>query len=459
LSGPSVEVILAGGTVLTNGVDFTVDESARSVTVIPTAARPTNSVYACTINYQPTVTLTGPPKPVEVLSTARPKAPVISQVLPAWQLEGPTGSVGSGGISVARTGGYLRVYLDRPWFSSGGGELLGVVTTVTNPADAYESTFPSTTQQAWVTMMGIDPINAVQASNTPWPVVPTEFGGLAPMPEVPYRPPYTSPPQVYLAEDPATLYQVWPYEVAYDETTQRWYADVAPRPGQTDEGTYAPPPGYFIRLALCRFQPYSIPTDADFNSYEVSAVVTATFAQPVPDRAVSVVTDTSDKSGQSLFVTVTGPGYQGFRPPDALGSDPTRQYDADNVYAPQNPSIYGTDIVNTEGSLHTSTMIVEVQIQNEALNKSGITGDLAWETTGTPVLLPPHFSGEVYVTWGGPEAVGQAGGGLVTLPYPVSSANKMRLRISELDYYTGSEAPTVVDTRFRRPFVSLIPLN
>jgi hypothetical protein len=458
LSGPSVEVTLTGGTVLVNGVDFTVDETAQTVTVVPTAARPSGSVYAATISFQPTVTVTGPPKPVEVLSTARPKAPVITQVVPAWQLEGPSGSVGSGGITVTRTGGFLRVYLDRPWYSSGDGELLGVVTTVTDPNDAYTSTFPSTTQQAWVTMMGIDPINAVQASNTPWPVVPTIFGGLAPLPEVPYRPPYANPPQVYLAEDPATLYQVWPYEVAFDGGSGRWYADIAPRPGQTDEGTYSPPPGYFIRLALCRFQPYSIPTDADFNSYEVSPVVMATFAQPVPDRAVSVVTDASDKTGQTVIVTVTGPGYQGFRPPIALGSDPTLQYDGDNLYAPQNPSIYGAGIVNTEGTLHTSTMVAEVQIQSEVLNKLGLSGDFGWETSGEPVVLTPSFSGQVYVTWGGPGAQA-GGGGLVPLPYPVTSTNKMRLRISEIDYYTGQGAPAVVNNTFRRPFVSLIPLN
>jgi hypothetical protein len=35
----------------------------------------------------------------------------------------------------------------------------------------------------------------------------------------------------------------------------------------------------------------------------------------------------------------------------------------------------------------------------------------------------------------------------------------MRLRVSELDYYAGTEPPTSVDTSLRRPFVSLIPLN
>ncbi len=103
-------------------------------------------------------------------------------------------------------------------------------------------------------------------------------------------------------------------------------------------------------------------------------------------------------------------------------------------------------------------MVVEVQIQNEVYNKMGLEGDLAWETTSQgPVLLPPTFSGEVYVTWGnvgaGPNAVG-----VVTLPDQVTSSVKMRLRISEIDYY-GSGAPAVVDTTHRRPFVCFVPLN
>jgi hypothetical protein len=142
-----------------------------------------------------------------------------------------------------------------------------------------------------------------------------------------------------------------------------------------------------------------------------------------------------------------------------LGGQEVIQYDADNPFAPSNPSIYGSDIDETVGTLHTSTTVVEVQVQNEVLNKLGIEGDLAWQTTTTgPVLLSPTFSGEVFVTWGG---VGSPGGGsgAVVLPDPVTSSTKMRLRISEIDYFAENEAPAVVDTRFRRPFVTLIPLN
>lgn len=67
---------------------------------------------------------TSPPvPPVDVLSTARPAAPKVAYVVPSfdWQKSGS----GSNTTSKRMTG--LRVYLERPWFSSGAGELLGVV--------------------------------------------------------------------------------------------------------------------------------------------------------------------------------------------------------------------------------------------------------------------------------------------------------------------------------------------
>ena len=328
---------------------------------------------------------------------------------------------------------------------------------MTNEADAYNSVFPTEHQQKFVTMMGIDPINYIGVSQAPWPVVPTAFANLAPVPIVPYRPPYSHPPQMALAEDPSTEYMVWPYAVNYDEGTGRWYADIAPRPGITQEGTY-PPPGYFIRLALVRFQPYSLddPSSA-LGPIETSPVALATFAQPVPDRSVIVLPNTADATHSSVLVTVSGPGYQGFRPPQSIGGTPGLEYDPQNYYAPEDSRIYGTDIVNTLGTEHSSTVVAEVQIQNPALNKLGLIGELAWETLGTPTRLAPTFGSDTIVTWG--TTPSKKNNGLVKLPHPTSSTVKMRLRISEIDYYQGSTAPSTIDTSLRRPFVSIIDLN
>ena len=433
----TLTVTVVGGSQLTTD-EYTYDAATRTVTVR------TNSTLQVAITYQPTTTLAGEPHAVEILSSARPKTPVISDVVPAWRLAEPTGSLSRSGLEVVRTGGFLRVYLERPWFSTGAGELLGVVTTVPSAGDA------TTLPPAWVTVMGLDPINYVEQSNTPWPIVPTLFTELAPVPIVPGRPPYTNPPQAYLPEDADNLYQVWPYEVSYDAGSGRWYADVAPRPGVIEEGIYEPPPGYFIRLALVRFQPYSELYDSG-STIEVSPVVTATIAQPVPDRTVVVVAD-----GSELKVTVSGPAYQGWRAvQEPWYGDPTdEQFDLNNEYAPPNANIYEGRAGSLGGTMHTSTIAVEVQIQNEVLNKLGLSDDLAWINSGgaKPVIvtLAPTFSdATTSVTWSGK----------IALPDSLSSSTMMRLRVSELDYYDGSEPPSSVDTSLRRPFVSLIPLN
>lgn len=454
-----VVVDTTSNTEFVQGTDYTVKASPPQITVLATASHPSGTVDLA-VTYRPVTTRAGHPAPVHVLSSAPPKAPVINQIVPAWQLVGPAGSL-STGIDLARTGGFLRVYLDRPWFSSGDGELLGVVTTVTTEDNAYVSTFPARTQvQRWVTMMGIDPINYYDESDTPWPVIPTHFEHLALVPDVPYRPPYTSPPQVYLAEDQAALYQVWPYDVNFDAGSGRWYADIAPRPGITQEGTYAPPPGYFIRLALCRFQPYST-YEADgpgaLGPLEVSPVALAVFAQPVPDRSVSVTANTSDSTHKSVLVAVSGPGYQGWRPPvfQVQQANDVDQYDENNPDAPSSPYIYGsTGMVKTKS---TSTMAVEVQTLNATFVAAGLTGDLAWETVGAPQTLYPTFPGNSLVTWGKKNSSGKPG--VVTLPDATTSSTKMRLRISEIDYLPGDTAPSTVSTAYRRPFVCVIPIN
>jgi hypothetical protein len=437
----TVAVYRHGGTAPLPASDYEVDDTAGTVRYLKNA-HPTSKVIL-KIDFQPTTTLKGPGVAVEVLSSTRPAAPKVARITPAWELSGPVGDV-STGIGFERVGGILRVYLERPWFSSGAGELLGVVT----PASLAS---PPTPEQQYplYTMMGLDPITYISTTNRPWPVIPTAFGNLAEVPVVPGRPSlYTSPPQVNLVEDTDfnNPYNIWPYEVHYDEPTGTWYADVAVLPGQSGSATVLPPPGYFVRLSLVRFQPYSIVTQ------EVSPVTTATIAQPVPDRLVVVLQNPKDANNASVLVSVTGPGYQGWRAPTHLYTDSHgHKYvkDGDN---PNSPQIYDTGGI---GSEHTSTMAVDVQVHDTS---HGFEGELAWKTVGRPFRLRPQFSGSTTVEWGG------IGGnvdrqGLVDLPHALTSSTKMRLRISEIDFHPGNEAPAKIDTSLRRPFVAFIPLN
>ena len=76
------------------------------------------------------ITRTSVPEVVSVPSSARPPAPKVLYVLPTFAWTDRT--EGAWNLS-RRGGGGLRVYLDRPWYSSGEGELLGAVLWACEP--------------------------------------------------------------------------------------------------------------------------------------------------------------------------------------------------------------------------------------------------------------------------------------------------------------------------------------
>jgi hypothetical protein len=450
---PATLVVESDGTELTQSADggLTGDYQVVSAADGTIALLPGSSYSGLVldVSYVPFDTVTGAIFPVEILSSAVPKAPKVVKVSPAWAIQRPTGSVEDpGGVLYARNGGYVRVYLERPWFSSGNGELLGVVGL--DPSLQDGSVLPNAVSPSWVTLMGLDPIS-VSSLDQAYPVAPSQFSATATVPPVPYRPAYSSPPSVPLLENPGQPMQIWPYEVNYDPVSGYWYADVQISVGAAVDG---PPPGYFLRLALVRFQPYAI------VGAEVSTVTLATFAQPVADRFVTVTSDTSDPTNSSVYVSVSGPGYYGWRPPLPIGVSPGEhaetQVDDFNPYA---PLVYEDEPDDTRS---TSTMVVEVQVQDTS---SGLAGDLAWVSApgSTPVVLNQSFFGSNEVLW---EYLNDGGGkASIPLPAAIGSATPMRLRVSELDYYQfrgGSDGPVIpatVDTGFRRPFVALIPIS
>jgi len=399
--------------------DFAVD--AKKGTVALSASGVTLAAgRAVDVSWIPTDTLAGPAAGVPVLSTARPVAPTVARVVPAWQLSAPSGTLASGGILQTRRGNFLRVYLERPWYSTGAGELLGVVTRL-------DSQLPDTAQLAYTTVVGADPI--YDALFADWGAFTgiSSLTNLAKVPSVPGRAVYTSPPTLAIPEDPSGLYRIWPYEVRFDTNTRRWFADV--QLSFQDQGVVGPDGAYppmFVRLALTRFQPWSL------NGVEVSPVVLATIAQPVPDRVVLVTNGTTPGTVQ---VQVEGFGYVGWRPA-AFNSpgDYNSGVSPDQDY----PETYGGP-----------TMIVEVQFQDTS---TGLSGDFAWKTVpGTrPVMLPSPGDNGAFVSWSGE----------VPLPSPSKSVpGPFRLCISEIDFYTEPTAPALVDTTYRRPFVVHVPLT
>jgi hypothetical protein len=207
------------------------------------------------VTYLPSVTRTSVPALVPVRASTRPAPPRPVCVVPTYAWSSATGATG---VSSARRGGGLRVYLDRPWWSSGEGELLGVVVwqAPAGATDVDESFKP------YVTGWGMDPLYRGAAT-------PRLVPGIDDFPQA-----TATRTAVLLAERNAVV-SVAGHPVQPDPDRRLWYCDIELAPGQA----HLP----FVRLALARYQPNALP------GAELSTVVLAEFTQLAPDRNASVV--------------------------------------------------------------------------------------------------------------------------------------------------------------------------
>ncbi|WMT73650.1 hypothetical protein [Bradyrhizobium sp. Ash2021] len=335
------------------------DTKYRSVTYVATATSRFREYFADSLTRPASdFTRDSVPLTLDILNTARPAAPKVLYVLPTFGWSDKT--EGTWNVS-ARGGGGLRVYLDRPWFSSGAGELLGVVLWGCVPPQ--QGTFTAFTVpdylSAVVTQWGMDPI---------WDAPPP------PSQAVPL------PQHFRNAVDIASgLTLEWPpgfgnipisvagHSVGYDVDRQLWYCDI-----ELDSGVaYFP----FIRLALARYQPKSLP-DA-----HLSRVVLADYVQLVPDRAASIAFDGFDPTLLQLAVT-------------------------------------GVLFANTAQSL------LQVTVEAQAKNA---TGDAAWVPLSTQTLTPIKGPGATTL-WTSP----------IILPAQ-RGTRAFRLRLEEFEIYqTGT---------------------
>lgn len=215
-------------------------------------------------------TRTSDPIMVDVPSSARPLPPDVLYVVPTfgWERQESTNLK-----SEVRFGNGLRVYLDRPWYSSGQGELLGVVMwpgSQPPPDDAARETY-----KHFITQWGLDPIWNSDSLD-PVPGI-GDFSGTA----------FTAT-SLTLEETPLTV-DVAGYDVAFDEARGLWYCDVIIAGGLD---AYEP----FVRLALARYQPSSI------ANVELSHVILADFAQLTPTRSASLTVDPAMPARARLVV-------------------------------------------------------------------------------------------------------------------------------------------------------------
>jgi hypothetical protein len=193
---------------------------------------------------------------VSVLSSARPIAPAVLYAVPTFEWASAPPAAGWTQHKQRRGGGGLRVYLDRPWYASGEGELLGVVlqTGGQEVPDDLRSRY------------GLDAIWASAPPRQAEELEPHHFANRA-----------DEDSDVSLAEPGAGKATVAGFRPEWDDHRKLWFCDIE----LEVEGlpwNYWP----FVRFAFVRYQPESLP-DA-----KVSRVVLGEFAQLAPDRRLSL---------------------------------------------------------------------------------------------------------------------------------------------------------------------------
>jgi hypothetical protein len=215
---------------------------------------------------------------VIALSSARPAAPKLQYVVPTfgWSEESspPATPQGWQTFKRFRAGGGLRVYLDRPWFSSGDGELLGVV--------LWPGPGPVPTPlEHLVTQMGADPI---------WFAAQPKFAAHT----QDFTNELTNEDGLILDEAEGQMVSVVGFKPEFDPERRLWYCDI--RFAAPFTVAYYP----FVRLALARYQPNSLKQAG--RDVKLSRVIIADFVQLPPDRELAL----NLADDKTLIITLAG---------------------------------------------------------------------------------------------------------------------------------------------------------
>lgn len=206
-----------------------------------------------------------------VPSSAPPDAPRIVYTLPTFRWT-RTGSAADSERTSLREGNALRVYLDRPWFSSGDGEMLAVVVAAPTNRKATPFTQIGASRSDRVTQWGIDPL-----WDSRLPGIDAEPADFA------LR---VAEEQIDLPGDLRVMAVA--HRVMWSDDRQLWYCDIEIATG----ASYMP----FVRLALARYQPNAL-----FDA-KLSPIVLADFAQLLPVRRAVL-----QRNGTQVVARLHGP--------------------------------------------------------------------------------------------------------------------------------------------------------
>jgi hypothetical protein len=323
------------------------DTKHRWVTYRPDAASRYREYFPPDITSDPAnITTTGVEQILNVLSSKRPEPLQVLYAVPTWQWK-----TSADGLTKTRSGRGIRIYLERPWFTTGADEMVGVCLL---PTPMFDDSLKKYTSE-W----GRDPVWT--STGVTEPLQPEHFfNRILETPEPagfnPTPPPLSTGPYA-LAEDNTLSVGVVGFFPEYDSDRKLWYVDIIMDPGDS----YFP----LVRLALARFQPHSVNFGLE-TSQHLSHVTRTEFIQLVPDR-VATITQPIDRV---LLITVSGvSGFNTF----ATSTEPSSSI--------------------TAASAH----VVSAQVQSRP---AGSKNDLLWTNVGGAVVLSPAlFGAPDVVTW------------------------------------------------------------
>jgi hypothetical protein len=219
---------------------------------------------------------------VIIPSSARPQKPEVAYIIPTFEWrKGETTTT----MRHRRLGGGLRIYLKRPWFSSGENEKLAVILPGFNTNTDIKNTLmaPVSGLNPNVTHWGVDPIKLSRPA-----------GAYNPAKEQFRMSPHIDEGLSYPGNENYKVTAV-AYPVEFEKERKLWYCDLA-----IDHGTMYYP---FIKLALARYQQHSVRK----NNTDVclSEIVLPDFIQLVPER-VCTIDFKKDDLNTKFTMTVEG---------------------------------------------------------------------------------------------------------------------------------------------------------
>jgi hypothetical protein len=226
------------------------------------------------------LSVVGPTRTLDVPSSARPPKVLVRDVLPLFRWEEGTEPDHPFAFRRIRRSG-VRIYLERPWYATGDGELLGVLLALGSDAFVHGS----------VSQWGGDPVWRQQgpALRSRLPLVDLlQVTGLDDRPEAarPVAPPV---PRTLVDLDGQPAVWVLGYQPEYSRSRSLWFVDVALDPG----AAFWP----FVQLAVARYQPSSLP------GLHLGPITMCDFAQLAPER-IATLSRTDETHAR---VVVTGP--------------------------------------------------------------------------------------------------------------------------------------------------------